>query len=200
VSPPPPASADDQPDFATIYVLARDWHTDLGIPIEPSIGPFAIFRAIFPGAEVLTFGFGERDFMQNADNDFADEVAAVLPGPGILMLTALASPPPEGFRADDRDLTEVIPIRVSRAGFDRLVDFVWQTLQHTPDNRPIKLKDGPFPGREFYASATGYWGGYTCNTWTADALDSAGLPIDGDGILFAHQIVDRARAIAAAQH
>ena len=196
---PPPATADDHPDFATIYVLARDWHTDIGVPLEPAIGPFTIFRSIFPGAETLTFGFGERDFMQKADNGFADKFQALLPGPGILMITALATPPPDGFRADERDLTEVIPLRVSRAGYDRLIAFIWQTLQHTPDNRPVKLKDGPFPGRAFYASAAGYWGGYTCNTWTADALDTAGLPIDGNGILFAHQIVDRARAIAAAR-
>jgi hypothetical protein len=196
---PAPTIAEDHPDFATIYVLARDWHTDIGIPLEPAIGPFTIFRSIFPGAEFLTFGFGERDFVENDDNGFGDKFQALLPGPGILMVTALPSPPPEGFRADERDLTEVIPIRVSQQGYDRLVDFIWQTLQHTPDNRPIKLKDGPFPGRAFYASAAGYWGGYTCNTWTADALDTAGLPIDGNGILFAHQIIDRARAIAAAR-
>ena len=49
----------------------------------------------------------------------------------------------------------------------------------------------------FYGATPTYSGFYTCNTWTIDALDKAGLQADPAGVLFASQAMSRVRTIAA---
>jgi hypothetical protein len=61
----------------------------------------------------------------------------------------------------------------------------------------MRIADGPYPGSLFYASSGTYSGFYTCNTWTADALRVGGLPVSSDGVLFAGQVMDRARRAAS---
>ena len=53
--------------------------------------------------------------------------------------------------------------------------------------------DRDAPGRTSYPYS------YTCNTWTATGLRTAGLPISPAGVLFVHQVMDRAREAAAIQ-
>ena len=59
-----------------------------------------------------------------------------------------------------------------------------------------RIGDGPFPGYVFYGAATTYSGLYTCNTWTIEGLDRAGLHGGAIGVLFAYQAMDRAQAAA----
>ena len=63
---------------------------------------------------------------------------------------------------------------------------------------PRAIADGPYPGSLFYVSTRTYSAGYTCNTWTAEALQTAGLPVHADGVVFADEVADQARRIAAA--
>ena len=49
----------------------------------------------------------------------------------------------------------------------------------------------------FYATSRRYSAVYTCNTWTADAAQVAGTGVSASGILFAGQLMERARAVAA---
>jgi hypothetical protein len=161
------------------------------------IGPITRFRAIFPDARFLSFGFGERLYMQRAHNDFGDTLMAVLPGRGIMMLTAARSAPDETATNETAEDTEVVALHVTEPELDRLADFIRAALEKDSSDRLVFIKNGPFPGRVFYGSATSYAGWYTCNTWTAQALDEAGLQAGATGVLFAHQVMDRARAVAA---
>jgi hypothetical protein len=58
------------------------------------------------------------------------------------------------------------------------------------------LGDGPYPGSLFYASGDTYALTHTCNTWTAEALQIGGTEVRAAGVLFAGQVMDRARAAA----
>jgi hypothetical protein len=48
----------------------------------------------------------------------------------------------------------------------------------------------------FYASADTYSLAHTCNTWTAEALQTGGAEVRADGVVLAGQVMDRARAAA----
>jgi hypothetical protein len=117
---------------------------------------------------------------------------ALLPGPGAVLLTGLSATPAEAFGAGN-----VQPLRVSRAGFARLQAFLWRSL--VPEGEAARpLAEGPYPGSRFYASGVTYAGFYTCNTWTAEALAQAGLPVSPAGVVFAGQVMAQARKAAAA--
>jgi len=192
-APTPPHMADaPAPADSMVYGLVQDWHTELSLPAKDITGPLTRLKSIFPEAQYFTFGFGERLYYQKPDANWADALRAILPGPGTVLLTALAGPPPQMYPG-----AEMVPIPVTQAELDRLSDYMWETLEKTPDDRLVRLGDGKFPGYVFYGATTSYNGFYTCNTWTIQALDTAGLEAGAPGVLFAYQAMDRIRAVAA---
>jgi uncharacterized protein (TIGR02117 family) len=192
---PPPRPADPpEPASVTAFVLLHEWHTEISVPTAPLTGGLTRFRSVFPDAAYLSFGFGERLYFQREHNDAFDAVSAIMPGPGTVLTTALEGPPSKVYHD-----VEMVELHLTQAELDRLSDFLWDSFEKTPDGALHKLGDGKFPGYVFYGATPTYSGFYTCNTWTAEALDKAGLQVGAPGVLFADQVMDRVRAIAARQ-
>jgi hypothetical protein len=191
-SPPiPPATPGD----SIVYVVRREWHTDIGLPVEEIAPPLATLEKPFPGVRFLTFGFGERQFLVNREKNFGTMLAALLPSQSALLMTALSAPPEQAFGPQN-----VVTLHVSRAGLDRIEAAIWHEFELSPAEQPILLADGPYPGSVFYAARDTYDGFYTCNTWTADMLRSGGLPMPATLVLFAGQVIDSAKWISEQQH
>src|SRR6202046_4853942 len=74
-------------DDAIVYVVGRDWHTDIGLPVEEIEGPLATLEKPFPNVRFLTFGFGERQFLVNHKKDFGAMLSALLPSRRALLMT-----------------------------------------------------------------------------------------------------------------
>jgi Protein of unknown function (DUF2459) len=175
-----------------VFVVEHGWHTDLAIPAEALRGNMAIFRDIFPGLQVLVVGFGKRTFMIAPVTTSGDLLVGPFPGQGAIMVVGLKGPPAQAY--EDGMQTAV---RLPPGGAERLSDFIWDTLQ-THDGHPLRIRDGLFPGSVFYATRIGYAGTYTCNTWTADALHAAGVPVDTHGVIFAGQTMSRLARVSRA--
>lgn len=186
---PAPDRAEAGPRTRAVHLVARGWHTDVDLPTE-RLGPSLLFLARdFPGATHFLFGFGERAYWTRPERDSTDALAALLPGPGVILATALRVPPPAAFAPED-----VVTLPVTEEGLDRLAHHLAAELRE--DGAVRRLADGPYPGSRFYATSRRYSASYTCNTWTADALQLAGTGVSATGILFAGQLMERARAVA----
>ena len=179
---------------ATIYVIGRDWHTDIAIPASELSGPLAGLQRVFPGARYFSFGFGERDYLLARRASVVHTLLALWPSPGLVLVTGLRATPPEAFGP-----SHVVTLRVSEAGQSALLAFVQNYFDVASDSRPRAAAYGPYPGSVFFASPGTYSAVYTCNTWTADALHAAGLPVTADGVLFAAQVMRQAREASADQ-
>jgi uncharacterized protein (TIGR02117 family) len=195
--PAPPAELTAGPKTETIYLVERGWHTDIGLPATQASNALAgdalaDLRTTFPGVHTLVIGFGQRAYLLHREPDLADMLAALAPGPGALLVTALRDTPQTAFPPDD-----VVVLRVSARGLARLTDFIAGSFERPPGALHA-IADGPYPGSLFYASTGTYSAGHTCNTWTAEALQSAGLPVHVAGVVFAGDVADQARRIAAA--
>ena len=116
-------------------------------------------------------------------------LTALFPNPSAMLVTGLSHPPDAAFAA----LGEVIEARVTEAGLDRLVGFIASSFEYAQPAGPRLLSRGPYPGSLFYYATPTYSGLYTCNTWTADALRSAGIPVRSSGTLFADDVVRQVR-------
>jgi uncharacterized protein DUF2459 len=178
----------EPPGNAFVYVIARGWHTDIGLPVDEIAGPLAKLEGGFPGVRVLTFGFGERQFLANRETNFGAMLKALLPSRSLLLVTALRTTPEVAFGP-----LNVVVLPLSRAGLERLEASIWQELEN-PDVGA--LAEGPYPGSVFYAARDTYDGFYTCNTWTAETLRAGGLPMPATGVVFAGQVMGMARWIA----
>lgn len=191
---PPPAAV--APAAAEIQVVGRGWHTDISLPVAalgPALGGLA---GAFPGARHLVFGFGDRGYLLDRNPSPFRALWALLPGPGVILLTALAAPPDVAFGA-----ANVVSLPLSRHELDRLQRFIADSLawDAAGDGKRASppIAEGPYPGSVFHASSVTYAATYTCNTWTAEALAVAGLPVSVTGVLFAGQLMGRVRRAAA---
>jgi uncharacterized protein (TIGR02117 family) len=191
--PAPPADLTAGPRTETVYLVEQGWHTDIGLLAAQFGDTLGRLRATFPGLDTLVIGFGQRAYMLRPHPDFGDMLAALAPGPGAMLVTAMRDTPQTAFPTED-----VVVLHVSARGLARLVDFVAKSFERAPDGALHAIADGPYPGSLFYASTRTYSAGYTCNTWTAEALQTAGLPVHADGVVFADEVADPARRIAAA--
>jgi Protein of unknown function (DUF2459) len=178
----------------TVTVIDRGWHTDIALPTEALSGPVGSVVQEFPGARFLVFGFGDHAYYMSRDETFFGTLAALFPGPGVILVTALRASPADAFGAD-----HVVTLRLSCAELESLSSFLRRALASSADGAMQRLGDGPYPGSMFYASRESYDLFHDCNRWTLAALHSGGLLADPDGVIFAGQVMEQARRIAARQ-
>lgn len=178
---------------AKIYVVGRGWHTDIGLPVDEVNGPLATLGHDFPGISFMVFGFGERAYYMAQRDGSGEMLAAMFPSKSAVLLTALSAPPDRAF-ADQ----QVVPVHLTQKAVDHIADSIWQDLEKNAAGVPVRLAEGPYPGSIFLASTETYDAFHTCNTWTAALLRGAGFPVDTD-VLFADQVMQQARQIAASQ-
>jgi hypothetical protein len=119
-------------------------------------------------------------------------LAALLPGRGALLVTALNTTPERAFGADD-----VVTLGLSKAELARLQARLRAEFELSASGEPIFVAAGPYAGSGFYAASATYSGLYTCNTWTADMLHAGGQAMPTAGVLFADQVMGMARWLAS---
>jgi uncharacterized protein (TIGR02117 family) len=169
-----------------VYVISGGWHTELGLPLSEIGGPLATLKLEFPIARYLVFGWGARDYYMARDPGIGDLLRAAAPGPAVMLLIPLQIAPEAFFGASN-----AFDIPVSRDGIQRLSRFLSGYLAMDKNGAPQRIGNGPYPGSLFYASTGTYDLGHTCNTWTAEALRLAGLPVSTAGVVFARQVLDQ---------
>jgi hypothetical protein len=175
---PPPAAA--APAALTVYVVKRGWHVDVGIASADVLPQLQPLSAAFPGSRYLLFGFGERRYLLHPDA--GTMVAALWPGAALVMVTSLhALQPQEVFGADS-----VVRLRVTPQQMSELQQFIAGSLA-LRDGAPVPVVPAPLEGA-YYQSSQRYSAAHTCNTWAAEALQAAQLPIDSSGVEFAWQL------------
>jgi uncharacterized protein (TIGR02117 family) len=178
---------------ASIYVVGRGWHTDIGLPVEEVSGSLASLAQDFPGVRFMVFGFGEREFYMAHTEGSGEMVAALFPSKSAILMTALSASPNEAF-ADQ----QVVTLHLPQEGVDRIAARIWNALEKSPQDAAVRLSNGPYPGSVFYASRETYDAFHTCNTWTALALRDGGIPVDTH-VLFVGQVMQQVARIAARQ-
>lgn len=142
----------------------------------------------FPGAQYLSFGWGERNYFMARAPTFGDAMSALFPGPAVLLVTPLYRAP-----QDSRAGKQVFEVRLSKTGLDRLSNHLWAAFDRSGDGTLRRLAAGHEPGSVFYAATGTYSASYTCNTWTAEALRAGGVPVTAAGVVFASEVTDQLR-------
>jgi hypothetical protein len=174
-----------------IYVVRRGWHIDIGFDVSDLGVPLAALAADFSSARYVFFGFGDRRYMLARKKYLPSLLAALWPGPGIVLATGLVASPEEGFGAE-----HVIRLKVSAAQAQAVRDFAWNSLIKADGTVGFFAK-GPYDGSLYYSAIPTYSAIYTCNTWAAEALRSADLPVRSVGVVFAGQLWTQVRRLDA---
>lgn len=179
---PPPAPCAAVPDGPLAWVVDQGWHTEIALRAEDLSGPLADLRTPFPGAETLVFGFGKRGFMLAEAGEIEELLLGPLPGPGVIQVRGMAAPPSLAWPG------RAIALPLPERGLDRLRAFLWNSI--AADAAALPLHDSLF-----YEAARGYSLLYTCNTWTAEGLRQAGLPVRPEGVVLARAVLAQLRPL-----
>jgi hypothetical protein len=185
---PAPAGLD------VVYVLSRGWHTEIGLAADRLAGPLGIFRSTYPGVRSVMFGYGKRTFLTAPTDDIREYLLGPIPGPAVIEAVVLRASPPVAYGPRG-----MVTLSLPPGGAERLSAFLWQSLAHDSAGHPRLVGPGRFPGSQFYEAVHTYSLAYTCNTWVADALHAAGLPVDAEGVVFSGQTIARVEAAAHAR-
>lgn len=177
------------PADATVYLILGGWHTEIGLPAEAT-GRFSAEG--FPGARYLVFGWGELGYYTARDPGSGDALRALIPGPAVMLVIPLPASPAQQFGTEN-----VLALPLSQPGLSRLIEYLEGYAAMESDGTLRRVGAGPESGSMFYASTGSYSVLRNCNTWTAEALHVAGLPIDARGVIFAGQVASQARPLVA---
>lgn len=196
------AVADESRSDHSIYLIRRGWHTDVGFATAELSEPLKSIAGYFPGAVYLVFGFGDRRYLTESHRTTPAMLAALWPGDGLLLVTGLGRPPGDAFGP-----AHVRTFRLSAEQGQAAMDFLWWSFLGTQLPAPEQLRPsaeirsigpGPYDGSLYFSARQRYSAVYTCNTWAADVLHHADLPLNTTGIFFSSQLWRRSRKLGAA--
>ncbi len=173
-----------------IWVVSHGWHT--GIVVRRQDVPDGLWPQLrdFAESELVEVGWGERDFyMAPAGSSGMALKAALWPASSVLHVVGFSGPA-------ERDVParEIVEIKVSRPGFEKLAAFIQETYERDEAGGVVRLGPGQYPNSRFYLAREKYHAFKTCNVWTARALRAAGCPITPFHALTASNVIDQARA------
>ncbi len=168
-----------------IGVVEDGWHTELLLPATEVDSSLSDIRHWFPKAKYLIFGWGNRYYYMARDPGWLSGLDALFPSSSVILIQGLSKNPQKIFSPD-------IHIRwlcISGTGLAHMDTYLAGYLRGGgPKGGLIELGHGPWAHSWFFASTGTYDALHTCNTWTAQALRIAGLPISSQGVVFADQI------------
>jgi uncharacterized protein (TIGR02117 family) len=190
---PAPTYVGTVPRTETIYVIRGGWHTELALPTSTIRGRLAALTLGFATARYLVFGWGARGYYMARHPGLGDLLRALVPGPAVLLVIPLQISP-----AAFAGTANAFAIPVAPAAVQRLSEFLWSYLAKDAEGAPRRIGTGPYPGSVFYAATGTFDLGHTCNTWTAEALAAAGLPVSAAGVVYPSQLLDQLAPFAAA--
>ena len=176
---------------AVIYVVRRGWHVDIGLPVTRLRGELASIASQWPGASYVLFGFGDRRYLMSRDEGSCSGLAALWPGPGLVLVSAIRGDLAKAFSD-----SEVLVLPVEGEQESRAQAYVRASMRARGDHGLEALAVGPYDGSSYYEASAIYSATHTCNTWAAQVLEAAGLPIDSAGVVLAGQVWRRARRCA----
>jgi len=176
-----------------VYVGSNGWHT--GIAVARADLPAGLLpeTADFPGALWFEFGWGDADFYPAEKPGLVAALAASLPGPAVVHLAGLSDRPDRVFR-----FTESVRLSLDAGAFARLLDYLHASFARPADGAAATAAPGLYAFSRFYPATGRFHLFNTCNTWTAQGLETAGLPVKAAGTQRAADLMAQLRPLAAA--
>jgi len=161
--------------FKTFYIIGFDWHTGIVIEVSDIPDSLKINHPDFPRNKFLEIGWGDRAFYQNAGSDinyWLAVKAALFPTESALHINGFDQSVNEYYPA-----RRIVELQVNEENFTNLCVFIYSAFARDSCGMEIGLGKGLYDNSQFFLGEDYYYFPKTCNVWTAQAIDAAGISI-----------------------
>lgn len=185
------ASAIAAQSISTIAVTSTGWHTGIAIARADLSATTIPELSDFPDAAWVEFGWGNAEFYTTPDAGILLALKSTVPGAAVMHVSGLWGHPSRVFPE-----AEWAPVSIPTEGMANLMAFLAASFDRSGKHQAKDVAKGLYASSRFYPATGRFHLFNTCNTWTAQALVSAGLPIDADGVQRASQVMEQLGPLA----
>ena len=183
---PPPAT-----DCRTVYVADYGWHLGLTVQVQDFMPRESLRTTYFDEKRWIEVGWGDAAFYQAEETSFTLALKALFsPTDAVMHVYAFDPAPTENFPE-----STVKPVRMTAAGYGKLLAFVQAGFTRDADGEPTPVKRGLYERSYFFKGQGSYSLDRTCNTWTAEALQAGGVVIDPSEATTSGGVMDQIAAL-----
>ena len=168
-----------------IWVFDHGWHT--AIVVRRGDVDRALWPEVddFPEATFIEVAWGDREFyMARPATPWLAIKAAVLTSGSVLHVVGFRGQVATHFAA-----SEVVELRLSRAGFDAMTRFIHEEYQRDREEPAPSPAARSVRNQLVLRSAQPLSLFNTCNTWVTRALSTAGLEVAPAGVITASEVM-----------
>lgn len=169
-----------------VEIVRHRWHTGIVIPAEQLGQPLAFLAQQFPDARWFEIGWGDREFYREPDSTWLIIRSLFWPTASVLHVVGLEKPAPELPHGD------LLTLRLSPAQMARLRRAIAADFRRRR-GETLRIEPGLYGDSWFYEAHGHFWFVRTCNTWTAQRLEGAGVPLRGFMTLTADSVMAQLR-------
>jgi len=182
-------------DCRSVFVVHDTWHAAL--VLRKSDIPAQSIPEVrdFPAAEMIEISWGDQDYFPDPDSGvFAALKAAFWSSGSVLHLVGFNGAPGAFYPG-----AKIIELKLSRDSFARLIAFIAAEFARAAPASPAEPRPGLYTYSRFYRARSPFGFTRTCNTWVAEALHRAGLPLQPAAVIMASTLAAQLADLRASQ-
>ena len=176
-----------------IHLVNTGWHVGIVVPVDAILKRNLPETKHFSNSNFLEIGWGDARFYKskNPTARMAFE-AAFTSESSVIHIYAFQSPVNETFIN-----SEILKLEVNAEGYSELLRFIHKSFVRTANGEAKNVGIGLHGEKvsRFYLSNGEFHLFNTCNTWIAEALQSAKLDISSQGIITADNLMEKVREL-----
>lgn len=179
----------------SLWIAHDGWHA--AIIIRKADIPTAALPELrdFPEAEFLEISWGDADYFPAQEAGVSLTLKAAFWSSGsVIHISGFAAAIEKTYPS-----AEIIEIALSEDGLGRLIKFISDDMSRVSPATPAKASPGLSPQSRFYPAKSKFSALRTCNTWIAEALRAAGLPLRARYVITAGSLAKQVKPYGAAR-
>lgn len=178
----------------TIYFIYRGWHTSILLDAKLLAAQNPHLVVDLKGQKYARIGWGDGDYFTGKSKSATTAAKALIAsGYSAVQLLTYDYEPFSEIPADTR-----VPLAVTDEGMKKLVAYLGDSIAVDQQGKPVRLPAFGDAMGSFFQSKDHYSLFSNCNTWSGNALRSAGLPVANR--LTAQGVFEQARFISQWQY
>lgn len=164
-----------------VFIVHNSWHAAI-VLAKSDLAEIAMPELVdFPTARFIEFGWGDKDYFPDPQSGVLTAIKAALWSSGsVIHLVGLSDSVENFYRG-----ASITELRLSETAYRRLADYLDKTFARDRSLGRARAAPGLFSYSYFYPANGKFSLLRTCNSWVAEALEQAGLPISATWVITA---------------